>query len=475
MRLRGLLVAGVAAIAGGSASVPAGAAPARKSGSVVRVEHHDPVALPSRGPTNALVTVEVFYTPGPSSRHQSIRYVERLRASHPNRIRVVYRVVKGNTARLHYAAVHAYSEGKFFEFMDAINVAPRALDDAALLELGKKIGLDPERLGRVIKRPPAAYDQVLDDNERRRRQKFPGNPSLPNVLFNGQPAGRPLSALSGNDLEREYQQAKLLSEDLLDQGVAQSDLPAAFEQIDRVPDEILVVPGATDEEIEDISTDPELARAPLSYAGLPSHGPAEAPITIAVLCSPTSQNCGAPLATAQRTADIFPDQVRVVWAPYYDVSRPDAANLSMLSDAALCAERDGGRSIDRNDDWDPKDSPGWRWVREVLAQAASRSRPVTHDQLIDRVVERLRVEPRAFATCRAQVAGTSIAWIETARRAGVRSTPATIVNGRIYGPINDSATLQLLVEAELAPGILAPSWTRPEPPEEDPPLPLKKP
>jgi hypothetical protein len=457
MTLSGVLLAAAVAVVAVPAPQAAGA-----PGSVVRVEHRDPKLLPSRGPSNALVTIELFYTPGPSSRHQAVRYLERLQANHPSRIRIVYRIVKGNTARLHYAAVFAYSEGKFFEFMDAINAVPRALDDAALLELGNKIGLDPERLSKVIKRPPAAYDAVLDDNERRRRQKIRGNPSLPNALFNGRVPQLAVSTMTTNDLEREYESARMLAIDLLDQGVERGELAEALDQIVRLPDEIIVVPGATDEELEDTPPEPQLATAPLAYAGLPSHGPAEAPITIAVLCSPTSQNCNAPLATAQTIADRFPDQVRVVWAPSFDVGREDAASLSLLADAALCAERDGGRSIDRNDDWDPKDSPGWRWVREVLAQSASRSRKLTPDELIDRVVERLRVEPRAFATCRAQVAGSSIAWIETARKAGVRWSPATIVNGRIYGPINDQVSLQQLVEAELAPGILAPSWTRPD-------------
>ena len=460
MKLSGVVLGVVAAAAAfvGVDGQRASGAP----GSVVRVEHHDPKLLPSRGPSNALVTIELFYTPGPSSRHQAVRYLERLQANHPSRIRIVYRIVKGNTARLHYAAVFAYSEGKFFEFIDAINATPRPLDDTALLELGKKVGLDPERLSKVIKRPPAAYDQVLDDNERRRRQKIRGNPSLPNALFNGRLPQTAVSTMTSMDLEREYESARLLAIDLLDQGVDRRELGEALDQIVRLPDEIIVVPGATDDELDDTPPEPLLAKVPLAYAGLPSHGPAEAPITLAVLCSPTSQNCNAPLATAQTVADRFPDHVRVVWAPSYDVSREDAADLSLLADAAMCAERDGGRSIDRNDDWDPKDSPGWRWVREVLTHSASRSRSTfTPDQLIDRVVERLRVEPRAFATCRAQLAGTSIGWIETARRAGVRWSPATIVNGRIYGPINDQVTLQQLVEAELAPGILAPSWTRP--------------
>ena len=41
-------------------------------------------------------------------------------------------------------------------------------------------------------------------------------------------------------------------------------------------------------------------------------------------------------------------------------------------------------------------------------------------------------------------------------------TPNTVVGGRIYGPLVDPTTLQLLVEAELAPGLLAPSWMQPE-------------
>lgn len=464
MKLPGVVLAAAAAAAAVGA-VDGGRA-SGAPGSVVRIEHHDPTLLPSRGPSNALVTIELFYTPGPSSRHQAVRYLERLQANHPSRIRIVYRLVKGNTARLHYAAVFAYSEGKFFEFMDAINAVPRPLDDTALLELGKKVGLDPERLSKVIKRPPAAYDLVLDDNERRRRQKIRGNPSLPNATFNGRVPARAISTMTSRDLEVMYEAARQLAIDLLDQGVERSELSDAFDQIVQLPEEIIVVPGPTDEELDETPPEPVLAKVPLAYAGLPSHGPAEAPITIAVLCSPTSQNCHAPLATAQTVADRFPDQLRVVWAPSFDISREDAADLSLLGDAAMCAERDGGRSIDRNDDWDPKDSPGWRWVREVLTHSASRSRPVgTPDQLIDRVVERLRVEPRAFATCRAKLAGTSIAWIENARRAGVRWSPATIVNGRIYGPINDQVTLQQLVEAELAPGILAPSWTRPD---EDP-------
>lgn len=461
-RLLGVLIAGAALRA--TATGAPGEQPAKprgEPGGVVRIEHRDPTALPSRGPSNALVTVEVFFTPGPGYRRDPYRNLERLQANHPSRVRLVYRIVKGNTARFHYAALHAYAEGKFFEFVDALNGAARSLDDKALTELAKKVGLDPERFAAAITKPPAAYDKILEENERRRRQRIRVNQSLPSALFNGRAPATQVTSMTTNDLEREYQMAREAAEELLDRGVTREELAAAFDQIITLPAEIKVPTGATDEEVEDTTAEPRLATPPLVYTGLPSHGATEAPITIAVLCSPTSANCLAPLANARRISDRFGDRVRVVWAPYFDVARDDAADLSLLADAALCAERDGGRATD-SDTWDPNDSPGWRWVNEVLALSNSRLRSKTIDDMIDRVVGKLRVEPRAFATCRAQIAGASIAWIETARRAGVRSTPATIVNGRLYGPILDDPTLQTLVEAELAPGLLAPAWSQPE-------------
>ena len=91
MKRSGLVaVAAAAALVAGVGPLASGA-----PGSVVRVEHHDPRLLPSRGPSNALVTIELFYTPGPSSRHQAVRYLERLQANHSSRIRLVYRIVKG--------------------------------------------------------------------------------------------------------------------------------------------------------------------------------------------------------------------------------------------------------------------------------------------------------------------------------------------------------------------------------------------
>jgi hypothetical protein len=442
---------------------PAASAP---KGGVVQVEHRDPSALPTRGPLNALVTIEMFFSPGQNSRVGAYRYLERLQANHPSRIRLIYRIVEsGGQARLPRAALEAHAQGKFFEFMDALNTAkdPR-MPDKDLIELAKKIGLDVERLMAAIARPPRAYDEVLQANELRRKQRLHGAQALPSVLFNGRPASSPLSAMGMADLENQYKMAKEYAEDLLDRGADRGTLADALDELSEPTQDIIVAPGPTDEDLGDDPGEPVLASPPLELRGLPSYGPVEAATTIVVLCSPTSSNCIGPMKTARNIRDWYPESVRVVWAPYFDLTREDAAELSLLADAALCAEKVGITLEDRDETFGNAASPGWRWVEAVLGE--NNRRRVTPDKILDKIADKLRVDRRAFATCRAQLAGTSIGWIEGARRSGVRVTPSTVVGGRIYGPINDHNTLQLLTEAELAPGILgeaAPVWRGNEP------------
>ena len=440
-------------------AAPAAAAP---SGEVVRVEHRAPTTVPTRGPMTAPVTIELFFTPGSGSRINAYRQLEKLQSEHPTRIRLVYRIVKGNgNARLHYAVLEAYAEGKFDAFMDALNRSRlTSYTDAALLELGKSAGVDPQRLAIAISNPPAGYDRVLEANQHRLRQRV-RNGATPNALFNGRLPQTQLTALSMQDLEREYLTAKDVAEELIDRGADPRALAEAFDAENQpVPANIIVSPGQTDETVDDVPTIPPLATPALELAGMPSIGRSDAPITIAVLCNPTSTNCASAMRTARLTQDLFGEAVRVVWAPFFDVAREDAADLGLLSDAALCAEKVGTSS---EVDFDSPSSAGWRWVEAMLGEANLRRRHVSADQLLEKVADKLHVDRAAFSTCRAQLAGATIAWIGDARHAGVRTSPSTVINGRVYPSITDTNTLQLLVETELAPGFLgeaAPGWRR---------------
>jgi hypothetical protein len=336
------------------------------------------------------------------------------------------------------------------------------LNDAQLIEVAKAAGVDADRAQGAMKDPPPGYKRLVEGNERRRKQHVHAA-NEPTVLFNGKPVTVPLVSLTTADLERLYTGSLDAAQDLLDRGASPATLADAFDQQRPLPVEITVQTGPTDEEIGELPTDPPLANPPLEVRGLPSYGPAEAPVTIIVACSPTSLNCEQPLMAATQTQrDAYPDQVRVVWAPYFGVDLDNAADLALLGDAALCAEK-VGTSSEREGDFDSTTSPGWRWVTAVLGESRSRKRRMSTEDLIDHIAGKLHVEPRTFAACRAQMAGTTLAWIEAARHSGVRTSPATILGGRIYGPITDGTTLQLLVEAELAPGWLgeaAPAWIR---------------
>lgn len=434
-------------------------------GEVVRVPHRDPSALPALGPARAPVTIELFFVPGPSSRASWYHALEDLQRRHPRKIRLVYRVlVGGGQTRVPYLALEAAAEGKYRELIARLHEAMTmkvTLTDAQLGEVAKAAGMDVDRALAAMTDPPPAYRRVVDGNERRRRQHVHGA-SAPTLLFNGRAILQPIVSLTTSDLEREYRASLDQAEDLLDRGAVPSTLAEAFEDERPRPTEIIVQTGATDEELSDPPLDPPLANPPLALRGLPSYGPADAAVTIVVACSPTSLNCEQPLDSARLAQDVYPDRVRVVWAPYFSVDRDEASDLAMLGDAALCAEK-VGTSLEREGDFDSTASPGWRWVMAVLAESRNRRHRWTAEQLIERIAEKLHVDDREFSACRAQVAGSTLAWIEAARHSGVRTSPATILGGRVYGPIVDRTTLQLLVDAELAPGWLgeaAPSWIR---------------
>lgn len=444
-------------VAGAAAADP-------RPGDVVRVEHHAEDAMPTRGPVTAPVTVELFFSPS-ATRPVLYGLVEKLQAAHPSRVRVIYRIVRSiGSARLHYAALEAYVEGRFDAFIAALATTPRSgISDAALLDLAKSVGMDPQQLAAVISNPPAAYDRVLDLNQHRLRQKARAG-QAPLLLINGK---IPKSSANSKELESEYLAAKDAADELLDRGADPRTLPDAFDAATAPnPLDLVITAGNTDDTVDDVPAVPPLATPALDLRGMPSVGPADAQVTIAVLCSPASINCKSALRAAEDAQAIYNDSVRVVWAPFFDVTREDAADLGFLSDAALCAEKVGTSS----EDFDTPGSPGWRWAKKMIEQSdALRRRRMPADQLLEKVSDLLHVDKAAFATCRAAQAGSAIRWIEAARHAGVRTSPSTVVGGRIYPSIVDNSVLQQLVGAELEPGdcpgcihldSYAPTWRR---------------
>ena len=435
--------------------------PAAAPGEVVRVPDTPPDELPSRGAKDALVTVELFFVSFTSSRSSAYHAVERLAAAHPSRVRVVYRVLRNaSSSRLHYAALEAFVEGKFDAFFTELNKQSTSNQtDAQLHQIARAAGMNAEQLALVLQNPPAAFDHVLDENARRFRQH--GGTTPPLVIVNGVV----VRDASSSELERAYQTALDTAQDLVDRGVPRDRLAAALDAA-AAPNPLDVVVTSTnyiDDGDYDSGANPQLATPPLDLRGMPSLGPATAPVAIAVLCNPASNNCNKVLKNAAAAQEVFGDRVRVVWAPFFDLTRLEAKDLGMLADAALCAERVGTST----DDFGSPQSPGWEWLVAVLDEIGREHRGTGVDRLLEVASERLHVEDPAFESCRAKLGGVALRWIEAARRAGVRVSPSVVVGGRIYPGGLAQNDLQHLISAELEPGdcdgclrldTLAPAW-----------------
>jgi len=445
------------------------AAAAPPTGEVVRVEHRDPTTAPTRGPTNALVTIELFFAPrvNMAARLPAYRYLEKLQARHPTRVRLIYRIMKraSDGPQLLAAAFEAHAQGKFDDFMDALHQQRTNMSREELLALAKRLGLDPERLEQAIKED--RYRDILDANERRFDRLHGGN--APNVLFNGKPPrpGTSIGSLrwnesldpSQNDFERELGDAYDRALDLLDHGVDPRALQQAFDD-QALRSTQPVVPPAAGGGVDDLddSLDHPLANPPLRLAGLPSFGKPDAKgaIPVVVLCKPSDQGCANTLRWLRSKQEMFSDEVRLVWAPFFDVTEDKAADLAMLGDAALCAEQIGSSPDEINT------SPGWRWVTKQLEHSMkAHGRQVPAEKVIDTVAAELELDSGRLSACRARMANTTLDWVAAARRAGITKAPALVIGGRIYETIPSQEVTQQLIEAELAPGVLgeiAPGW-----------------
>ena len=335
---------------------------AASPGKLVRVVSSDLDALPSRGPKDALVTIEVFFRLRIETRWPEFKAIEHLQAEHPSRIRLLYRIEKGpNSSRLHYAALEAYAEGRFDEFLAELETQSTTnLTDAQLVQVAVAAGMNTEQLAEVLASPPAEFDRVLDDNLRRYHQRFHGNQQ--GVLVNGGFVSRSDINKSG-ELERVYASAKEQALDLLDCGVDPSELAAAFEsQAAPNPLFITVPNGSPDDTVGEVPAQPMLAtpaarsrpacrRTGRATRARPSSCCAcrrRRPTRAGSRCAPRSSrkrstptacaSCGRRSSTSRAT------------------SQPSSA---LLADAALCAERVGTSVAD----FTSPSSPGWDWLR----------------------------------------------------------------------------------------------------------------
>jgi hypothetical protein len=348
-----------------------------------------------RGPATALVTIEVFLVPGHTMPVGALRLLQQLADHHPARTRLVYRILKsGSLLLVPSAALEAHAEGKFFEMMDELSKQRSALKLVDLLELARKVGVDPQRVAQTIQLEH--YREVLEANQRRLDRLHAGN--APSVLFNAEPTKIGLNGFTTAELEREYEVAYDRALDKLDRGVAPRELAGAFddERIEKMSgtQPVVMSAGMPDDDPDRSPLDHPLATPPLELDGLPSFGKpgVTATVPVVVLCRPNDIGCGGLLRIIESETRLYPDDVRSVWAPWFDVSLDNATELTMLGDAALCAEEVASNQGELTT------SPGWAWIKEMYTQAGKfRGKKLLADKLIDAVAAKLDINARTLS------------------------------------------------------------------------------
>jgi hypothetical protein len=417
---------------------------------VVRVEHRPAGTAPTLGPATALVTIEYFFTPGQQQTRATFSRLTQLQASHPSRIRVVYRIVKrGRELLLPIAAAEAHDQGRFFELMQLLERYSTSLRRDAILDLARQIGMDTDRLQAAWE--DGRHEAMLAANENRHK-RLHGKPA-PEALFNGVAAVRALGSLEPDTLEGMYLDAYDRAIAALDRGVPRASLGELFDrEAFLAPQDQVLSPGPIDDPdpLEPLAPPAVLLASPLDRRGWPALGPADAPVVVTVLCNLRTVACRNQIALAQRVHDLYDGLVRLVWAPMFDPGAGDAAESTMFNDAALCAEELGA---------------GWSWVEQAINVGYRRAgRPADADKEIDLVIAATELDGGAVARCLASAAGASARVVARVRKSGVKTGPSLVVGGRVYpgGLAPDYRMLQTVVEEELAPGVLeqlAPSWS----------------
>ncbi len=455
-------------------------------GRAVRVDHQVADEAPALGPRDALVTIELFFTPGAPSHHDAYRTLVELQHRHPTRVRAVFRPLhrNQNTPAITLAAHH---RGRFFELMTALTGGATEPSPAATLELAVKVGLSRS----VVER---AYldDSVQAALEGNRHRAFRlGTTYNPELVINGHPMGRRVHATTATvgDLENQYRNALDDARRAEGQGIARhalttwgarreacgdepeaddgdeafgldgdSPVPAADQPPSFAWHLGRVLTGGTgcptafhqpatlDEFAPTGSPDRDpvpLLAAPLATAGLPAIGPDDAPVPIFVVCNLRGRFCLDQLDLARRVAEHHPGQVRVVWVPWVDLALDGADRDLTLAQAVLCATDDGD---------------GWGFLRAATSAGVG-----GHGQVdLGAIAAAAGLDADAVVACTAGAPTRARAAVMAARAAGIGWGPTVVIGGRAYlGGFGDDRRASDRVEAELAPGLfeaLTPTW-----------------
>ena len=387
---------------------------------------------PSRGPALAPVTLELACPYGNTLCDRIDAKVTALAGRHPERLRVVYRMVDGggrDGPRLAEAALEAWAQGRFLPFHDRLRRPGGTAGAADLARVAVEAGLD---LG--------ALDAALADGRHRARllrdtahMAQLGAPRGPALVMNG----TPLTVVGMRDdllldaLESAYDAAYAAARARLEDGLPLESLyPTLLREQRRARVAQALEGDAGGAGAVSLDT-----RVPVPIAGAPTRGARSPEVVIVWFGDYECPFCRQLAPQIQSLLAEHPDDVLLVFRQFPLSIHPGAR---LDAEAAMCAAAQGRF-------WALHDamyaSPGRRLRPSELARLAA-----TAGLDVARFLADLD-GGRCAAAVDADIA--------LGEQLGVEATPTLFVDGIKLDGMPRPGVLQALVEAELEPGGLA--------------------
>ena len=461
------------AVIAGAAS-PLRAAP---HGAIVTVDGVRRDEMPTLGPANAPVTIEYYFLPGAHTSAQGLKRLRTLAARHPARIRLILRpLARQGEVLLPEALLEAQKQGLFFEFIDEADAKLAGLRREQVLAVAASVGMNVAALDAAWDHD--LYSAILAENDAARRRAHADG--VPDAVIAGRPLGRAIANVSDDELEKIYQRAYQDTIDMIDRGVPRASLNDELAlQARRDEPRQQWTPGFLDDDLfpGDIAPTTSLHATPLLSRPLPAQlgvaqGPTNAAVNLTLVCDLRHPSCAREWFFATQMRELFGDKLRLVWLPSFGIAHNlERGSVAVsLHDAALCAADLGVgsewveetmREVQHqreHRDPQPRRQPGLPAHRATIAEDDA----ALTAMMLDHIGAVVAVDARAMAHCRAVRAGDSLAIAALLRADGLRAGPTMILGGRIFlGGFPDPHALQVRIEAELDPGLLAdvaPRW-----------------
>jgi len=431
--IRALVLSSFACFLGLAASFEASAAPDK----IIQVTHQERAAEPTLGPALAPVTIEFFFDVADPQSVVTHRLLQIMRARHPERLRVRYRVTgRGGRSNRHLAvALESHRQGLFFPFLNKLygdnQPNPRRAD---LEAVSRGVGLDVDRLDAAVR--DDAHEAIVRGNYYLgRRYRIRSSPSL---LINGraysahEPQLRVLDAL-----EAAYDEGLTRARMLQRRGVPRTKLAEALRR-EMSLDLPLAPPqaGRTDQprKNDEKTAFPVKAGPPSRTAS--TRGPDTPAVTLTFYCRFLSRNCMSQNSVIDEIRSAYSEEVQIVFEPLLP-ALADAESVFRSHEAALCAAEQGAF---------------WVFYDHVFSQFQR----LRDNHGVEQWGSALGLDGAALKACVAtgRFRAPLVKGRSRARRLGISRTPTLVLGGRAYVGTQSFEVLRGLVDRELAPGLL---------------------